>query len=481
MERKYLTENNKMAFVCLILIHVDAFLMGFLYHNYLDYPRIIYYLLIAGGIALTVIGRIKYVESEKGHKIMLGGVAISYLTLLGSMYQKPFLYALTYLICITIILYRNKQMLKIGLVVACIGNAILTAQYFLRTDRILTFEVLTNESFVVISMIVAYAVVMRMNRQNNELLADVTEKAESKEKETIRIKNIVEKISSGLNIAKDDLEQLQEAIKESAESTNQISQSTMLTAESIQTQTLMVSEISEALSSVSNSVEHVKVESDNTMNSVQNGLSTVRDLETQANNVSIVNVETAKLTKDLENKAENISQIIDTILDISGKTNLLSLNASIEAAHAGDYGKGFAVVASEIRMLSDTTKKSAEEIRGVIEDLVANIKNASKNIDNTVESVEKQNELIKDTVCRFNEIQDAVNNVCNFADTVVSETKTSVNANNAIVDSISNLSATSEEVAAASENALSVSENVVIKMDETKETLDAVFALAEQL
>lgn len=122
MEQKHLVENNKMAFFCLLLVHACAFVMGFLYHKYLDYPRVIYYLLVVIGISTTLVGRLKFVESHKGHMIMLGGVALTYLVLLFSFYKKPFLYALTYLICVTIMLYRDKHMLTLGLIVACIGN-----------------------------------------------------------------------------------------------------------------------------------------------------------------------------------------------------------------------------------------------------------------------------------------------------------------------------------------------------------------------
>lgn len=173
----------------------------------------------------------------------------------------------------------------------------------------------------------------------------------------------------------------------------------------------MAFEISEALEAVTGSVDQVKSEADSAIQSVNDGIEKIKELETQAKNVSEINTETAALTQALEEKAENIGKIVDTILNISGQTNLLSLNASIEAARAGDAGKGFAVVASEIRTLSDTTKDSAVEIANVIESLVENIKNASKNMDATVESVEEQNKLIEETVQKFSDIKVAVDHV----------------------------------------------------------------------
>lgn len=202
MGQKHLIENNKMAFFCLLLVHACAFVMGFLYHKYLDYPRVIYYLLVVIGISTTLVGRLKFVESHKGHMIMLGGVALTYLVLLFSFYKKPFLYALTYLICVTIMLYRDKHMLTLGLIVACIGNFGITLLYFLCTDKVLAWEVLTNDVFAVCSMIIAYAVVARMNRQTKDLLTDVHTKAELQAKESDRVKDIAHNISEQLNTAK---------------------------------------------------------------------------------------------------------------------------------------------------------------------------------------------------------------------------------------------------------------------------------------
>lgn len=85
---------------------------------------------------------------------------------------------------------------------------------------------------------------------------------------------------------------------------------------------------------------------------------------TQGTNVS------KEIISDLEKKSEQISQIIDVINDISEQTNLLSLNASIESARAGEAGRGFAVVADEIRKLSEQTDSALGEIRAIIDAVI---------------------------------------------------------------------------------------------------------------
>ena len=479
MKEKHLIENNKMIFFCVLLIEAVALLGGIMYRNHLLLPLYIYIIPVVLSIGLTVFGRIKYVKEDKGHLFMLGGVALSFLTAMIGLYEIPMIYALTYIICIAVMLYRNLKVLIIGLVTALVANTALTVLSAIYTDNILT--VISNDVLVVSAMIIAYAVVARMNRQTNEMNSEIEEQTKSVEEESERIKDISLQIKDKIESTDKIVEELSQAINQSAESVQQISDSTMNTAESVQTQTEMAGNITEALDKVQNNVNAMKTEINNSISDVNYGTDIVDDLQKQSKEVSAINKSTAKMTKELKEKANGIQEVIDTILDISSQTNLLSLNASIEAARAGEAGKGFAVVADEIRNLSDSTKESAEKISEVITDLIDNINTASENMEKTVGAIDNQNTSIEKTVENFDRIKTNIENVENNANTVENCVTDSVGANNTIVDSISDLSATSEQVAANAESSLEISEKNKEQMDKTKKELTEIFELAEEL
>ncbi len=104
---------------------------------------------------------------------------------------------------------------------------------------------------------------------------------------------------------------------------------------------------------------------------------------------------TAQVTRDLSTTADTITAITQAIRDISSQTNLLALNAAIEAARAGEQGRGFAVVADEVRQLASRTEEATSEISGLVETISSNVGNAVHMLESSVNESRENIERLK--------------------------------------------------------------------------------------
>ena len=162
----------------------------------------------------------------------------------------------------------------------------------------------------------------------------------------------------------------------------------------------------------------------------------------------------------VEGSANRISDASELISSIAGQTNLLSLNASIEAARAGDAGRGFSVVAEEIRKLSDESEQNVSTINSLLDELQANTRSAIDKSEMVKGFVGAQNESVAKTRESFEGIVAAIDDV-NRAVSLLSEVNSRLSQGfEGIGNLVSNLSAASEENAATAEELSATSDMV---------------------
>jgi methyl-accepting chemotaxis protein len=184
--------------------------------------------------------------------------------------------------------------------------------------------------------------------------------------------------------------------------------------------------------------------------------------------------ETFNSTRELEKKSSKVDEILNLIGRISEDTNLLALNASIEAARAGKYGNGFAVVAEEIRKLAENTKKSLEEVVQIVEDLKNNIYVVEHQMTSNTEKSKMGNNLINNTNKSLNEM---ILNLKSFSDDIVDIST----ASNTLLTETKNVVKFNEEVSGVTENTISKYKTVTDEIGQSAAASEEIEANINEL
>lgn len=138
--------------------------------------------------------------------------------------------------------------------------------------------------------------------------------------------------------------------------------------------------------------------------SAQRGQAAVEKSMFVINEIAVKAQDNAHLGMGLRDKSEEVRGIIDVINAIAGQTNLLALNAAIEAARAGEHGRGFAVVADEVRKLAEQSRQAADQINGIVESMLTDIHQVVEAFESTKKSMVAGVNTITDANVSFREI-----------------------------------------------------------------------------
>jgi methyl-accepting chemotaxis protein len=173
--------------------------------------------------------------------------------------------------------------------------------------------------------------------------------------------------------------------------------------------------------------------------------------------------------KRLAANSSRIENIVEVINDITKRTNLLALNASIIAAQAGEYGKSFGVVADEIRNLSLQTGQSTGEITGIIEEIMTESKSADNNVSITKDLVQKGVELGQETGIALKVILESSNQAMDMTDQIRIATKEQARSVQMVTRSIEDVSAMTSQIFSASKEQANASRSILRAINTIKE------------
>ena len=159
---------------------------------------------------------------------------------------------------------------------------------------------------------------------------------------------------------------------------------------------------------ITGNADRIMENTEQSMIDSQKGNENMERYSNQLQEVNSIMSQVSDVVEQLGSSAEEMNDIIQTITNIADQTNLLSLNASIEAAKAGDSGRGFAVVASEIGNLAENSATSAQKIGDIITEVQSNSKAMTEKMSVGLEQLEAGNKIASDTMKNFKNIQKGI-------------------------------------------------------------------------
>jgi methyl-accepting chemotaxis protein len=179
--------------------------------------------------------------------------------------------------------------------------------------------------------------------------------------------------------------------------------------------------------------------------------------------------------------SEKIEEAVSLIQDIASQTNLLSLNASIEAARAGDSGRGFAVVAEEIRKLAEDSAQRASEIDAIAKELMTNSTDSVEKMGELTSAATVQRDKLNDTMQSFKSLQDEIIEVSDASKDIFEQTGVINKLNVDVRSVIEQLSSIAEQNAASTQETSATMNSLAGNIDKCKEETEALSSLSNQL
>lgn len=276
-------------------------------------------------------------------------------------------------------------------------------------------------------------------------------------------------------------EQTSKATEQIASTVQEVASGSEQQAASVGQSAQIVQEMAQGIQQIAANAQQVSASSIQAAQVAEEGNRAIQTAGEQMGSIHDKVNDLAAIIKELGERSAEIGQIVQVISDIASQTNLLALNAAIEAARAGEHGRGFAVVADEVRKLAEQSAASANQIHDVISLIHGQMEKAVTSMDQVKDEVNEGMDVVTQAGTSFAHIQRSVNDVAVQIQEVSASAQQMSASVEEIVRSITLIREVANETAAGTQNVSAAAEEQLASMEEISSSALALAKMSEDL